>query len=121
MYLAQVYVNFQLQRQIHIPVVQKNEGSYTIFKTLQYIHNTLCALRPLFHHHIYTIQNPCIYVCSAYVIMCVYTCVCTYVCVASQSPLFHNVYLFNLFFKSNFTTCISYLMWNRVPCSHGSM
>ena len=25
------------------------------------------------------------------------------------------------FFKSNFPACVSYLMWNRVPCSHGSM
>jgi hypothetical protein len=38
---------------VTLPEVQQNEGSYTILKTLQYIHrfhNTLCALRPLLHH-----------------------------------------------------------------------
>ena len=52
--------------------------------------------------------------------VCVCVCVCANVCVASQFPLFHKVY-FYLFFKSNFTAGMSYLMWNRVPCSHASM
>ena len=36
------------------------------------------------------------------------------VCVSSQSPLFHKVYLY--LFVSDSTACISYLMWNTVPC-----
>ena len=70
----------------------------------------MCALRPIHHYHISTMQNPlytCVY--SAYVIMCLYECVCAYVCVSSQSPLFHKVY-FYLLFKSDSTACISYLM-----------
>ena len=64
----------------------------------------------------------CTSVYSAYVIMrvCVYACVCAYVCVASQSLLSHKVYLYR-FLKFDSTACISYLMWNIVPCSHGSM
>jgi hypothetical protein len=27
----------------------------------------------------------------------------------------------SVFFKCNFTACVSYLMWNRVPCSHSYM
>jgi hypothetical protein len=53
---------------------------------------------------------------SGLVIMCVYACVCANICVASQSPLFNKVS-----FLSDSTACISYLMWNRVPCSHVSM
>jgi hypothetical protein len=57
-------------------------------------------------------------------IACMLSFVCmhvsTWVCVTSQSPLFHKVY-FYLLFKSDSTVCISHLMWNRVPCSHGSM
>ena len=49
-----------------------------------------------------------------------YACVCVYVYVASQSLLFHKMYLYQ-FLKYNFTTGISYLMWSSVPCSHGSM
>ena len=60
----------------------------------------------------------CTSVYSVFVIMCVYACV--YVCVTSQSPLFHKVYIY-LLFKSDCAACISYLMWDRVQCSHGSM
>ena len=67
--------------------------------------------------HIYSTKSMCTCVYSAYVIVCVYACVCAYVCVAPQSPLFHKVF----FFTSDSTACISYLMWNRVPCSQGSM
>ena len=94
---------------------------YTILKTLQYIHR-LCALRPLLH--IYSTKSMCTCVYSAYAIVCVcvcvYACVCAYVCVASKSPLFHKVFI-NVFFQSNFTACMSYLMWNRIPCSQGSI
>ena len=98
---------------------------YTIFKTLQYIHrfhNTLCALRPLLHHyHISTVLNTFVCIVCMLLCVCVYACVCANVCVASQSHCSIKV-LFNVFFfKSNFTACVSYLMWNGVPCSHGSM
>ena len=59
----------------------------------------------------------CTYSVSFIIRMCVYACVCANLRVASQ---FHKVF-FNLFFKSKCTYCVSYLMWNRVPCSHGSM
>ena len=95
---------------------------YTILKTLQYIHRfhiTLCALRHLLHHHhISTEQNPCVWIVHM-LSLCVFACVCAYVPVASQSPLFHKVFFIT--FLSNLTACISFLMWNRVPCRHGSM
>lgn len=84
---------------------------YTILKTLQYIHrfhNTLCAFRPLLHHyHISTVLNPCVCIVP--------------MCVLLHSPCCSIRCFFNLFVKSNFTACVSYLMWNRIPCSHGSM
>ena len=59
----------------------------------------------------------CVY--SAYVIVCLYAGVCAYVYVASQSRC--SIRCIFIIFKSNFTAYIppymSYLMWNRVPCS----
>ena len=71
---------------------------------IQYFALSVCPLATTLLHH--TIQ----------VYMCVYTCVCN----SSQSLLFHMVY-FYLLFKSDFTACVSYLMWNNFPCSHGSI
>ena len=54
-----------------------------------------------------------------------YVRVCTRVSVPMfvllQDPRCSIRCFFNLFFKSNFTACVSYLMWNRVSCSHGSI
>ena len=56
---------------------------------------------------------------------CLYNCIFIVktldVCVASQSSLFHKVHFYQFKNKSDSTACISYLVWNRVPCSCGSM
>ena len=100
--------------QLHFLGSSKIKAVFTILKTLHLIHSTLSVCLQATTHHIFTTQNPC---------MCIVrmlSCVCVYVCVASQYPLFHEVY-FYLCFKSHFTAYISYLMWNRVSCSHGSI
>ena len=76
-----------------------------------------------------TFRRHCIYSTKS---MC--TCVCivrllSHVCMRVSVPMFvllhspcSSIKCFLIFKKiSNFTACISYLMWNRVPCSHGSM
>jgi hypothetical protein len=76
----------------------------------------LCSFRPLLYYHISTIQNPCVRVCrSACLIMYIFVCAC--VCVSLHSPRCS----IRCIFKSDSTACLSYLMWNRVPPSHGSM
>ena len=40
-----------------------------------------------------------------------------HLCVSLHSPCCSKMCIF----KSDSTACISYQMWNRVPCSHGSM
>uniref|UniRef100_A0A4W5MNQ0 Acetyl-CoA carboxylase kinase n=1 Tax=Hucho hucho TaxID=62062 RepID=A0A4W5MNQ0_9TELE len=39
-----------------------------------------------------------------------------YIC--KHGRVIYQIVFLLLFFKSNFTACVSYLMWNRVPCSH---
>ena len=81
-----------------LPGVQQNEGSNTILKTLQYIHNrfhntlSVCLQATTLLSHIYNTKSICT---CAYVIVCVYACVCA--CVSSRSLLFHNVYFYQFF------------------------
>jgi hypothetical protein len=50
--------------------------------------------------------------------MCVHMHVCVCVCVSLQSALCCREVFY--VFKSDFTARLSYLMWKRGPCSHGS-
>ena len=67
---------------------------------LQISQHTVCPQPPTPPlAHIYSSKSMCMCVYSAYFIMCVYACVFGYVYVASQSPLFHNIFV-SVFFLS---------------------
>jgi hypothetical protein len=98
---------------------------YIIFKTLHYISQQIsqhikCVPSGHYSTTTYLQHKIHVYVCVQCVCyyVGVYACVCA--CVSSQSPLSHKVYFYQ-FFQSDFTACMSYLMWNRGPCMHGSM
>ena len=106
---------------IHISCCQ---GSSNIrqFKILHDVtfHNTLPNTFSVFPQattppqHIFTIQHPCARLCRVRVLSCACVCLFTVPAVPSGVTLFG-------FLKSDSTACLNYLMWNRDPCSHGSM
>ena len=99
---------------------------FYVLKTLQYIHNRFHKILSVYPQastllpHIYNTKSMCTCVYSVYVIMCVCVCVYLCLCVCLHSARCSIRCIF-IFFKCDFIACLSYLMWNRVPCSHGSM
>ena len=65
------------------------------------------------------------YSTSTYLQHKIHVCVCIVHMLSCVFVLLHSprcsIRCIFMFFKSNFTACMSYLMRNRVPCSHGSM
>jgi hypothetical protein len=98
--------------------VAKFKGAEYFRKALYLLGNPISCCKGVYITHTTILQCTCVAcVCSC---LCAYTFVCT--CVSLHTTRCSiKCFFFYLVFKFDSTACISYLMWNRVPCSHGFM